>query len=138
VISNYILDACALIAYLNDEKGSDIVEYILHQASNNQTSVSMGIVNFLEVYYGVWRDVGSSKADEVLFECRSLPVRIINNISDEVFKEAGRMKASYRISLADSLALGLALATGDFLLTADHHEFDTIEVKEPIKFAWIR
>jgi predicted nucleic acid-binding protein len=138
VISSYILDACALIAYLNDEKGADIVENIFHQASNSQTSISIGIVNFLEVYYGVWRDVGSMKAEEILAECRSLPVTIINEISNEVFKEAGRLKASYRISLADSLALGLALATGDFLLTADHHEFDTIEEKEPIKFAWIR
>ena len=98
----------------------------------------MGVVNLLEVYYGVLRDVGVYKADEILKECRSLRIEIINSINDDVFKEAGRIKASYRVSLADSLALGLALTTGDFLLTADHHEFDAIEGKEPIKFVWIR
>ena len=138
MISRYILDACALIAYLNDEKGADTVENIFDLALNGQTSVSMGIVNLLEVYYGILRDLGLSKADEVLNECRLLPVRIISDISDNVFKKAGRVKASYSVSLADSLALGLALATGDSLLTADHHEFDPIEAREPIKFAWIR
>jgi PIN domain nuclease of toxin-antitoxin system len=138
-MSRYILDACALIAYLNDEEGADIVENIFDQALNGQTLISMGIVNLLEVYYGILRDLGLSKADEVLNECCSLPVKIINDISADVFKNAGRMKASYHVSLADSLALGLALTTGDFLLTADHHEFDAIEAaKEPIKFAWIR
>ena len=134
----YILDACALIAYLNDEDGAETVENIFHQTSNRQASVLMGTVNLLEVYYGTLREAGAYKANEVLKECRSLPIEIINGISDDVFKEAGRVKASYRISLADSLALGLALATGDFLLTADHHEFDVIEGKEPIKFVWIR
>jgi predicted nucleic acid-binding protein len=138
VTYRYILDACALIAYLNDENGAEIVENVFHQTLNGQTSVLMGVVNLLEVYYGVLRDVGVYKADEVLKECRSLPIEIINSISDDVFKEAGRIKASYRVSLADSLALGLALTTGDFLLTADHHEFDAIEGKEPIKFVWIR
>ena len=134
----YILDACALIAYLNDENGAETVENIFHQTLNGRTSVVMGIVNLLEVYYGVLREVGAYKADEILKICRSLLIGIISSISDEVFKEAGRVKASYRISLADSLALGLALTTGDFLLTADHHEFDAIEEKESIKFFWIR
>ena len=133
-----ILDACALIAYLNDENGADIVENVFHQTLNGQTFVVMGIINLLEVYYGVMRDVGAHKADEVLKECRALPIGIISDISDEVFKEAGRVKASYRVSLADSLALGLALTTGNFLLTTDHHEFNAIEGKEPIKFVWIR
>ena len=134
----YILDACALIAYLNDENGAETVENIFHQTLNGRTSVSMSIVNLLEVYYGVLREVGAYKADEVLEKCHSLPIGIISGISDDVFRQAGRMKAYYHVSLADSLALGLALTTGDFLLTADHHEFNAIEGKEPIKFAWIR
>ena len=137
--SRYVLDACALIAYLNDENGAETVGNIFHQTLSERTSiVVMGIVNLLEVYYGVLRDVGAYKADEVLKECRSLPIGIISGISYDVFREAGRIKAYYRVSLADSLALGLALTTGGSLLTADHHEFDAIEGKEPIKFVWIR
>ena len=137
-MKHYILDACALNAYLNDENGAEVVENIFHQTLNGQTSVLMNIVNLLEVYYGVLREVGLYKADEVLKECYSLPIGIINSISNDVFREAGRMKSFYRVSLADSIVLGAALTTTAFLLTADHHEFDAIEGKEPIKFAWIR
>jgi predicted nucleic acid-binding protein len=59
-------------------------------------------------------------------------------LSDKVFTEAGRFKASYKISLADSIALAETSVSGGKLLTADHHEFDIIEKQEKIKFNWIR
>jgi len=136
--NRYVLDACALVAYLNDELGSDIIERILNEAIANKALLSMGKVNLLEVYYGIFRDFGYEKADEVLTEIRSLPIQIISDLSDDVFREAGRLKAENKISLADSLALGLAIITGDHLLTSDHHEFDALEGKEDIQFAWIR
>jgi predicted nucleic acid-binding protein len=59
-------------------------------------------------------------------------------LSDAVFAVAGRLKASYRISLADAVALAEASVSGGALLTSDHHEFDAIEQKENIRFLWIR
>ena len=55
-----------------------------------------------------------------------------------IFMEAGRLKASYKISLADSIALAQAFVVDGELITADHHEFDVIEGKENITFQWIR
>ena len=52
--------------------------------------------------------------------------------------EAGRLKATYKISLADSVALAEAFVSGGTLLTADHHELDVIEKHEKIQFQWIR
>ena len=53
--------------------------------------------------------------------------------------EAGRLKACYRISIADSVALAEASVSWGRLLTADHHEFDAVEKKEGnIGFCWIR
>ncbi|GHU14927.1 hypothetical protein FACS1894163_00050 [Spirochaetia bacterium] len=54
------------------------------------------------------------------------------------YSEVGRLKASYDISFADSIALGYALVLGQPLITADHHEFDEIEKHEKIIFEWIR
>jgi predicted nucleic acid-binding protein len=59
-------------------------------------------------------------------------------ISDDIFATAGHLKASYKFSLADSIALAQAMTIGCELLTADHHEFDKIEGKEPVSFNWIR
>lgn len=101
--SRYILDACALIAYINDEEGADTVESFLVGAILGDALISMSKINLLEVYYGVLRDFGLAKAEEVLNEILSLPIQIIGDLSDATFREAGRLKATYKISLADSL-----------------------------------
>jgi len=69
---------------------------------------------------------------------KKLPIVIECTLSDKVFNEAGRFKASYRVSLADSIALGETSVCGGQLLTADHHELDIVEKQEKIKFQWIR
>jgi uncharacterized protein with PIN domain len=38
---NSILDACALLAFLNDEEGADVVESLLNQAASGETVVFM-------------------------------------------------------------------------------------------------
>ena len=136
--NGYLLDACALIAYLNDEDGADVVDTLISQSSGEDVTVSMGMVNLLEVYYGIFRDYGADEANRVLDEILLLPIGIISGLSYDVFREAGRLKAGYKVSLADSVALGLASVSGNCLVTADHHEMDIIEQNEPIKFLWIR
>ena len=91
-----------------------------------------------EVFYDLYRTLGKDKADEILSEIKKRPITINAEISDEIFNEAGRLKATNKISLADSFALAQAFVSGGELLTSDHHEFDSIEGIEPIVFHWIR
>jgi predicted nucleic acid-binding protein len=136
--SRYVLDACALIAYINDEDGSEVVDKLLNSAMAGHIELKIGKVNLLEVYYGIYRDFGRDQAEDMLNEIMAQPVQIIGEITDDAFREAGRLKATYKMSLADAFALGLASAYGDTLVTADHHEMDTVERNEKIKFLWIR
>ncbi|GHV10410.1 hypothetical protein FACS1894217_15860 [Clostridia bacterium] len=48
------------------------------------------------------------------------------------------MKATYKMSLADSIVLAEAAVNGGAVLTADHHEFDVVEQNEKLEFAWLR
>jgi len=48
------------------------------------------------------------------------------------------LKATYRISLADAIALEETRESDAVILTSDHHEMDIIEKSEPIRFEWIR
>ena len=134
----YVLDACAMLAVLSNEPGADVVEYVYEKAASGEAILTINKLNLLEVYYDLFRSYGKERADEICNEIRRLPIQIFHEISDEVFMEAGRLKASYKISLADSIALAQALVTGGKLLTADHHEFDPIENNEPVVFHWIR
>ena len=134
----YVLDACAMLAVLSNEPGASIVEDIYEKAAAGKAVLAMNKLNLLEVYYDLFRTYGKERADKILDEIKRLPIQIYHDISDEVFAIAGRLKASYKISLADSIALAQTIATCGELLTADHHEFGAIDGHENIRFHWIR
>jgi PIN domain nuclease of toxin-antitoxin system len=134
-MKRHILDACALIAVLNDEPGRDVVVEVVNRPD---TDIAMHKINLLEVYYNIYRQGGKAMAGIFFQKFRQSPVRILPEITDAVFLEAGRLKAAYRISLADAIALAEASISGAFLVTSDHHEFDAVEAAEDISFLWIR
>jgi len=110
----HLLDACALIAYLNDEEGAEKVEELLWQSDQRSGSLLMHEVNLLEVYCGVYRD------------------------EDEKLAEETYEKAIYKVSLADSIALAEAKVRRIPLVTCDHHEFDHLYKMKELEFLWIR
>ena len=134
----YILDACALVAMLAGEPGATEVRNIIRRAYNDKAHVSMNRLNLLEVYYELFRSYDKEYADDKLEKINKLPVVIIPGISDAVFLEAGRLKATYKISIADAVALAEASVSGATLVTADHHEMNIIDKNEKIRFLWIR
>ena len=134
----YIIDACALLAFLNDEEGADKVEDLLIQSVTDDVSVSMSIVNLLEVYYGELRDKGSDIAQIVLDMVQHYSIKIINTISGQVFQEAARLKAVYRISLADCIGIATATELSGQFVTSDHHELEAVAKNEPVSIFWFR
>ena len=135
---NYILDACALIAFFKKEPGFEAMMRFFDRAGDEEITLSMHKLNLLEVYYGFYRDDGKDSAEAVLGDTLSLPINIVDDLGDPLFREAGRLKATYDISFADSFALALASLVREPLITADHHEFNAIEHKDAIRFIWIR
>ncbi len=133
----YVLDACALIALLNREAGADKVVAAYKEAESGDAQILINRINLLEVYYGFYHGKGKEYAEKVMDSIEHSIVSI-SEFDKEIFPVAGRLKASYRISLADSIALAQAIVSGGELLTADHHEFDAIEGKEDVQFRWIR
>jgi len=133
----FVLDACALIAILKNENGADKVAKAYRQAKLGEAELIMNRVNLLEVFYGFYKDKGEEYAKKIIDGVKQSIISI-NDFDDSLFPAAGRLKALYKISLADSIVLSQALVTGGELLTADHHEFDPIEGNEPIVFHWIR
>jgi predicted nucleic acid-binding protein len=97
----------------------------------------MSKYNLLEVYYGFYRDDGRERAEEVFHDALSLPVEIVGELADDVFREAGRFKARYSLALADSVALGLAAVSGKPLVTGDR-EFLPLEKEEGTAILWFR
>ena len=51
MIKFFVLDACALIALLKNEKGANIVVDIYKSTSSSSVRLYMNRINLLEVYY---------------------------------------------------------------------------------------
>jgi len=134
----YVLDACAMLTVLSHEQGCENVVALYRRAYLGEITLAMNKVNLLEVYYDIFRSYGSVRADEFIANVKQSPIIVNDIFSDDIFHEAGRLKASYKISLGDSFALAQAIILGGALVTSDHHEFDVIEGKENISFEWIR
>ena len=68
-----VLDACALIAFLNDEPGADVVASLFESTA----SVEISVINLLEIAYDAVRRSGDSQsAHEILNAAGQLPLKI--------------------------------------------------------------
>ncbi len=134
----FVLDACAMIAFLNDEEGAQKVEQLLSQGDRAPNTLFIHEINLLEIYYGVYRDESKELAEQTYIKVRNMPIKVGTGLRKNVFKEAGRLKAISKISLADSVALAEAKIRRIPLVTCDHHEFDPIQDRNELDFFWIR
>jgi len=117
-----VLDACALIAFLRGETGSEIVTQHLIEGNTFAHAV-----NLCEVYYDCIRVDGEAKAEALVRDLLDAGVTSRADIDEDFWKDVGRIKAGIsRISLADCFAIALARRLGVPVLTSDHHEFDNI------------
>jgi len=137
-LPRYVLDACALIAFLNDEKGADKIEHLIEQSQAGAIKLYASSINIFEVYYDALRRTTSQKADELLVDLYEMPIIIVETVDRALIRAAGYFKTTYRISVADSIALGLAKHLNAYLVSTDHHEFDVIEASGDVLFSWPR
>lgn len=133
----FVFDACALIAYLNDEPGADKAESLLEQAHEGHVRLYIASVNVYEVFYDcLKRD--TTTARQLLDDIYNLPMTIIETLDRPLMDTAGWFKVTYRISLADSIALGLAQSMNAHFVSTDHHELDQIARDGKMQFHWLR
>jgi predicted nucleic acid-binding protein len=133
-----VLDACALIAFLRGEQGSDIIEWYF--VDESQTCVAHA-VNISEVYYVFARDCGEAVASQAVEDLRSTGLVVCEEMDDALIRSAAFLKAKlaqdgYQISLADCYAAALAKRVGATVVTSDHREFEPVAVRGfcPVKF----
>jgi predicted nucleic acid-binding protein len=134
-VTTYVIDACALIAYLRKEEGSDKLR-VLFKDSNNRFFIHS--VNVGEVYYDSLRISGKEKARELFGDIARLPINIIWTLDIPFIELVGKYKTSFSISYADSFVLALAEREGGTVISTDHHEFDAIEKTRVLAFYWLR
>ena len=122
-----VLDASALLAYLNDEPGgSEIEKLLLDEASE----CLVHAVNIIEVYYRVARNAGKHLAEEMLADLERAGVQVREDLDDALRRTAGDLRVLVldssgprRGSIADCLCAALAEREGCPVVTSDVNDF---------------
>jgi PIN domain nuclease of toxin-antitoxin system len=129
----YVLDACAILAYLWDEPGANVVEDRLTEPGSTGFA---HVVNLCEVYYKVLRKSGVVAADGVLQVVAIAGVIAREDIDTPFWKDVGSQKSQGGISLADCFAVALTRRTAGTLVTTDHGELERIAAEGicPVRF----
>jgi len=128
-----VLDAHALLAYLEREPGYEKVKAAFVDAVERGSDLLMTSVNFGEVYYIVMRECGQQKAEEIEKVVHTLPIEIVD-ADIPLAREAAKLKAKHKVSYADCFAAALTKMRKGELLTGDR-EFACLDGE--IKMAWL-
>lgn len=131
----YILDACAMIAYLNNEPGADVVEAAMIDPANQ---CSAHAINLCEVFYQFHRAGGESAATGAISDLQSMNVIERADFDQAFWQDAGKLKANGGVSLADCFAIALTNRLSGSLLTSDHHELDAVAAAGICPITFIR
>lgn len=121
---SYVLDTSALLAFWNDERGADQVERIL-KSINSKTNIYISFMTLMEGKYQLWRRVGKDTAEEFERMIRNLPLLRVD-VTEAILNDAAEIKATTRLSIADSLIIATAIETGSALVHKDP-EFEQVK-----------
>jgi PIN domain nuclease of toxin-antitoxin system len=131
----FVLDACALIAYVRNEPGAEEIEKLLL----GHDTCMIHALNACEVYYDVLRTEGERVAASILADFEAVGVLTRQDMDPPFWQQAGRYKALLRrISLADAIAVALTSREKAMLITCDRKEFIPVQEQGLCSVQFIR
>lgn len=120
----YVLDTSAVLAFFGDEPGADKVERLLRGARDGRCYMLACSITLMEIFYTAMREKGEDEAVRLLALVKAWPIEWVDP-DEKVLLQAGRLKAAYRLSVADALVAAVA-KTRDAILVHKDPELETL------------
>jgi predicted nucleic acid-binding protein len=133
VSTTYVLDASAVLDFIEDGPGAERIEQLFKQALGDGTPLLMSVLNWGEVFYHSWQRRGEESAKRVLADLSRLPIELVPVDLSQALK-AGELKVVHKIPYVDCVAAALSLLRQSTLVTADR-DFEKLGRQFPI--LWI-
>ena len=108
----------SFFALFEDEEGVDIVQNLLQQAKRGEVKIFVSFVTFTEAFYITLQEEGEKEAHNRIKLMNKLTIQRVES-SPELGLKAGRLKAKYRISFADTWIAATALLYNAILVHKD-------------------
>jgi len=114
-----VLDAWAILAWLEGGPASSVIERLLEAAAQGQLELFLNLINAGEVYYILAKRHGLPSAEEFFEDLdAAMPVHTVLP-SRALVVRAAQLKSRYPISYADGFAAATALELAAPLVTGD-------------------
>jgi len=133
VTKSYVLDASAVLDFVEDGPGGERIERLFKQARDSNTPLGMSVLNWGEVFYHSWQQRGEDSARRIVAGLSRLPIELVPVDRHQVLK-AGELKAIHKIPYVDCVAAALAALRQATLVTSDR-DFEKLGRSFPI--LWI-
>ena len=128
-----VLDASALMAYLEKQPGYEKVRNLLAKAAESERNLLMSAINWGEVFYVLVKRNGRQEAEKIMNLIETFPIEVVD-ADIELARQAALYKAIEKLPYVDSFAAALTKLRKGELVTADK-EFQLVE--SDIKINWI-
>jgi predicted nucleic acid-binding protein len=136
-LRTYVLDASALLLFVEDKPGAAKVEALLTEAHRGHTRIAMSSLNYGEVYAKILRDRGQDQALQIMSAVAPLPIELLDATPQRSF-HAAEVKTTYKLYYVDAFAAALAIEHKATLVTSDSdfrklgHSFPILWLKSGI------
>jgi len=128
-----VLDAYAILAFLEDQPGADVVKQLIERAIEDRTKLAMSVVNLGEVWYVLARAESAEFADQMVSDIQGMAIEVVDADWPQA-RQAAAFKAALKMSYADCFAASLAKLRKGEVVTGDR-EFKAVE--DEVRIAWI-
>lgn len=120
----FVFDTSALLCLKENEPGASEVEGLLRR-QDKKGPVFISFMSVMKFAYILEQEQGQTAARQGILELKQLPIQIVE--SDEPLGlAAARIKAGYKLSVADAWIAATAQRLGAILVHKDP-EFETLE-----------
>lgn len=128
-----VLDSYAVMAFLEDEPGADLVRGLILKAEEGSVKLLMSVVNLGEVWYSIARTTSPETADQYVREIQGMAIETVD-ADWQLTRQAAAFKAEVNIAYGDCFAAALAKDRKADLVTGDK-EFKVLEGE--INVTWL-
>jgi predicted nucleic acid-binding protein len=129
----YVLDASAMLDFVEDGPGAERMEQLFKEAVHRGTRLLISVANWGEVFYHQWQQRGEETARRAIAGLSRLPLEVLPVDLAQAMK-AGELKAVHKIPYVDCIAAALATLENATLVTSDR-DFEKLGRNFPV--LWI-